>query len=68
MSQIQKIAHPRSRAMVSIVNGVYGIVKHQGEDMFKLGGAYGTMISRKSALKVIEKYTEGQNKVMYKFF
>ena len=63
IAQIQKIAHPKSRAMMSIVNGCYGVIKHQDETMFKLGNSCGTMISRKSALKVIDKYTDGMNPV-----
>ena len=63
IAQIQKIAHPKSRAMMSILNGCYGVIKHHDEATFKLGNSCGTMISRKSALKVIDKYTDGMNPV-----
>ena len=64
LSQIQKIGHPRSRAMLSIVNGVYAASKHVDGDLFKLGNTSGTMCSRKSALQVIDRCTSGKNKVI----
>ena len=63
MSQIYYLAHPRSRSLVPIVNGCYGVVKHLSQDSFKLGNVLGTMVSRKSALKVVDRLTEGLNKV-----
>ena len=63
IAQIQKIAHPNSRAMMSIVNGVYGAAKHLDGDIFKLGSTSGTMVSKKSALRVIDSCTSGKNKV-----
>ena len=63
IAQIQKIAHPSSRAMLSIVNGVYGAAKHLDGDLFKLGSTSGTMVSKKSALRVIDSCTSGKNKV-----
>ena len=63
ISQVQKIAHPNSRALLSIVNGVYGAAKHLDGDLFKLGNTSGTMVSRKSALQVIDRCTSGKNKV-----
>ena len=63
MGQIQYIAHPRSRSLLPIINGCYGIVKHLSQDSFKLANNLGTSVSRKSALKVIDRLTEGPNKV-----
>ena len=63
VAQIQKIAHPFSRAMLSIVNGVYGAAKHLDSDLFKLGSTTGTTVSKKSALRVIDSCTAVKNKV-----
>ena len=63
MGQIHYLAHPRSRSLLPVVNGCYGVVKHLGQDSFKLGNSLGTMVSRKSALKVIDRLTEGPNEV-----
>ena len=61
MGQIHYLAHPRSRALLPIVQGVYGIVKHLGQDQFKWMNSMGETVARKSALKVVEKLIEGPN-------
>ena len=63
MSQIHYLAHPRSRSLLPIINGCYGIVMHLSQGSFRLGNTLGTMVSRKSALKVVDRLTEGLNKV-----
>ena len=68
LGQIHYIAHPRSRSLLPIINGCYGIVKHLSQDSFKLANNLGTMVSRKSALKVIDRLTEGPNKVTLRLF
>lgn len=61
MGQIHYLAHPRSRSLLPIVKGVYGVVKHQGQDHFKWMNSMGETVARKSALKVVEKLIEGPN-------
>lgn len=77
MAQCHNIAHPRSRSLVSIANGVFGVVKHLDQDIFKLGNQWyvffssfsfhfspsGLMASKKSSLKVLDKCVKGPNKV-----
>ena len=63
MGQIHYLAHPRSRSLLPIINGCYGVVKNLSQESFKLGNSLGTMVSRKSAMKVIDRFTEGPNKV-----
>ena len=63
MSQCHSIAHPRCRSLQSIMNGTFGIIKHMDESFMKLHNTCGTMISRKSANKVVDKFVQGMNKV-----
>ena len=65
LGQIFYLAHPRSRSLLPIINGCYGIVKNLGQGSFKLGNNLGTMVARKSAMKVIDRFTEGPNKVLF---
>ena len=63
LSQLHNLAHPRSRALLVICNGVFGVVKHEDDDTFKLKNSYGMSVGKKSALKFIDRYVEGPNKV-----
>ena len=65
MAKIQKIAAPVNRGMLSIMNGVFGLIKHHDQEEFKLANTSGDSISRKSTLKVIENFTSGKNKVCH---
>ena len=68
MSQCHFVAHPRSRSLLAIMNGTYGIVKHMDESYMKLNNTSGTMVSRKSANKVVDKFVQGKNEVMIEIF
>ena len=63
MSQCHAIAHPRNRSLFPLVNGVFGLLKHNDEGMFKLQNTCGSSISRKSASKVLDRFVKGKNKV-----
>ena len=121
LSQLHNLAHPRSRALLAIANGVYGVskmlnclysdpfslslvspvvnyhldplfslpfnlfrlpslppkqlprwvdnfrqvIKHESDDTFKQKNSYGISVSRKSALKFVDKYVEGPNQVCW---
>ena len=64
MNQCHSQGHPRSRSLLSLMNGAYGIIKHMDETYFKLHNTYGSMVSRKSANKVVDKFVRGPNKVI----
>ena len=64
MSQCHVVAHPRSRSLQSIMNGTYGVIKHMDESFMRLHNTSGTMVSRKSANKVVDKFVQGMNKVI----
>ena len=64
MSQCHVVAHPRSRSLQSIVNGTFGVIKHMDESYMRLHNTSGTMVSRKSALKVVDKFVQGMNEVI----
>ena len=66
MSQIHYLAHPRSRGLLAIVNGTFGVVSHQSQDTFKLANNLGTMVSRQSSLSVIDKLLGALN-LVYNF-
>lgn len=63
MSQCHSLHHPRSRGLIPIINGTFGIVKNLDEDFFKFENGAGRMVSRKSASKVVDKFVEGENEV-----
>ena len=50
------------------MNGTYGVVKHMDESYMKLNNTSGTMVSRKSANKVVDKFVQGKNEVMIEIF
>ena len=64
MSQCHCVGHPRSRSLLSILNGTYGVVKHMDESYMRLHNTSGFMVSRKSANKVVDKFVQGMNKVL----
>ena len=47
------------------MNGTFGAIKHMDESYMRLHNTSGTMVSRKSANKVLDKYVQGMNQVMY---
>ena len=47
------------------MNGTYGICKHLDETYMKLNNTCGTMVSRRSANKVVDKFVQGMNQVKY---
>ena len=63
LAQVQQIGHPRSRPMLAILNGCYGAIKHLDGDIFKLGNTQGQMVSKKTALDMLDRFTAGENKV-----
>ena len=63
MSQAHYLAHPRTRALVPIINGTFGVVSHLSEENFKLENHRGRMVARKTALSVFDKFIEALNKV-----
>ena len=46
------------------MNGTYGVIKHMDESFMRLHNTSGTMVSRKSANKVVDKFVQGMNKVI----
>ena len=64
LGQVHKLGHPRSRSMISIVNGCYNALKHLDGELHKLGNTTGTMISKKSSLQILDRCASGMNKVM----
>ena len=63
MSQIHYLAHPRSRGLLAIVNGTFGVVNHLSQDTFKLENNLGRMVSRQSSLSVLDKLIGALNLV-----
>ena len=63
MSQIHYLVHPRSRGLLAIVNGTFGVVNHLSQDTFKLENQLGRMVSRQSSLSVLDKLIGALNQV-----
>ena len=64
IGQVHKLGHPRSRSLLSIVNGCFGAIKHLDGELHKLGSTTGTMISKKSSLQILDRCASGMNKVI----
>ena len=64
LGQVHNLGHPRSRGLLSIVNGCYAAVKHLDGELHKLGSITGTMISKKSSLQILDRCASGMNKVI----
>ena len=50
--------------MLASLNGCYSAIKHLDGDVFKLGNIQGQMVSKKTALDMLDRFIAGENKVL----